>query len=145
MQNIFINLIFFVHFNSNRCFYINFDVLKRWDFVVVIYYIIENSNDKINYSRFIIQSIIFFSKLLNNVKQNYWFTKLKIIDIIWVVKRIRHMINSINKLFIVIYIDYFIIVLIFKQIILITFNIDKLNLRLIRVSQYLYYEIINKK
>ena len=48
------------------------------------------------------------------------------------------MIDFIKKSFIVIYIDYFIVVSIFKQIILITFNIDKLNLRLVRVSQYLF-------
>ena len=54
------------------------------------------------------------------------------------IKRIRHMINFIKKSFIVIYIDYFVVVLISRQIILITFNIDKLNLRLVRASQYLF-------
>ena len=29
LQNVFVNSIFLVHFNSNRCFYIDFDVLKR--------------------------------------------------------------------------------------------------------------------
>ena len=48
------------------------------------------------------------------------------------------MIDFIKKSFIVIYIDYFVIVSISKQIILITFNIDKLNLRFVRASQYLF-------
>ena len=42
-----------------------------------------------------------------------------------------------KKSLIVIYIDYFIIVLIFRQINLIISNITKFNLRLMRVSQYL--------
>ena len=47
------------------------------------------------------------------------------------------MIDFTRKLFIVIYINYFVVVLIFKEIILIIFNIDKLNLRFVRTSQYL--------
>ena len=48
------------------------------------------------------------------------------------------MIEFNRKSFIIIYIDYFAAISIFKQIILITFFIDKLNLRLIRASQYLF-------
>ena len=62
---------------------------------------------------------------------------MKIIEIVWVIKRIRYIIDFTRKSFIIIYIDYFVVVLIFKQIILIIFNIDKLNLRFIRASQYL--------
>ena len=54
------------------------------------------------------------------------------------IKQIRHIIDFIKKLFIVIYIDYFIVISILYQIILIMFNIDKLNLRLVRASQYLF-------
>ena len=48
------------------------------------------------------------------------------------------MIDFIKKSFIVIYIDYFVVVSISRQIILIIFNIDKLNLRFVRASQYLF-------
>ena len=51
------------------------------------------------------------------------------------IKRVRHMIDFIKNLFIIIYIDYFIVVLIIKQIISIIFNINKLNLRF---KQYLF-------
>ena len=54
------------------------------------------------------------------------------------IKRIRHMIDFIKKSFIVIYIDHFVVVSISRQIILIIFNIDKLNLRFVRASQYLF-------
>ena len=43
----------------------------------------------------------------------------------------------IKKSFIVIYIDYFIIVSTFRQINLIILNINRFNLRLMRASQYL--------
>ena len=47
------------------------------------------------------------------------------------------MMKFIKKSFIVIYINHFIIVLIFRQISLIISNINKFNLRLMRVFQYL--------
>ena len=47
------------------------------------------------------------------------------------------MMKFIKKSLIVIYIDYSIIVLIFRQINFIILNIKKFNLRLMRVSQYL--------
>ena len=67
LQNVFVNSIFLVYFDSNRRFYIDFDVSKRWDFVVMIYHIVENLNDNV-YSRFSIQSIFFLNKLLNDAK-----------------------------------------------------------------------------
>ena len=48
------------------------------------------------------------------------------------------MIEFSRKSSIIIYIDHFATISIFKQIILITSFIDKLNLRLIRASQYLF-------
>ena len=48
------------------------------------------------------------------------------------------MIKFNKKLFIIIYIDHFATILIFRQIILITSFIDKFNLRLVRASQYLF-------
>ena len=53
-------------------------------------------------------------------------------------KKIKHIIKSNRKFLIIIYIDYFIAIFIFKQIIFNNINIDKFNLRLIRVSQYLF-------
>ena len=137
LQDVFSISIFLVHFNSNRQFYIDFDVSKRWDFVVMIYHVVCDSSNSINVSRLNVQSILFLSKLLNNVEQNYWSTKLEVANIVWVIKRMRHLIDSIKKFSIIIYTNHSTTVLIFKQTTLITFNIDKLNFRLVRVSQYL--------
>ena len=46
---------------------------------------------------------------------------------------IRYIIEFNIKLLIIIYIDYFIVIFIFKQIIFNIVNIDKFNLRLIRI------------
>lgn len=48
------------------------------------------------------------------------------------------MIDFIKKSFTIIYIDHFVVVSIFKQITLTIFDTNKLNLRLVRVSQYLF-------
>ena len=52
-------------------------------------------------------------------------------------KKIRYIIKSTFRLFIIIYINYSTAVPISKQIILNINNINKLNLRLIRISQHL--------
>ena len=62
---------------------------------------------------------------------------MKIVDIIWILRKIRHFIESFNS-FIVIYIDYDVALNIIKQIIFsFFFSTNKLNFRLIRVSDYI--------
>ena len=53
-------------------------------------------------------------------------------------KRIRHIIKFIKSSSIIVYINYLTTIFIFKQTILTIINIDKLNLRLIQVSQYFF-------
>ena len=81
---------------------------------------------------------MFFSRCLNDVEKNYWSTKLKVVDIVWIIRKIRHMIESIEIFSIIIYIDHFVVVSISRQTTLTTFSSDKLNLRLVRASQYLF-------
>ena len=97
----------------------------------------DSSNDQF-YSRIVIQSIMFLNRCFNETKRNYWFIELKIVDIVWMMKKIRHMIELTNIFFTIIYIDHFVAVFIFRQITLITFNNDKLNLRFVRASQYFF-------
>ena len=53
-------------------------------------------------------------------------------------KKIKHIIESTKIFSTIIYIDHFVAVFIFRQITFITFNSDKLNLRLVRTSQYFF-------
>ena len=136
LKNVFREFIFLTHYDKKRKLFINLNASKSWNFVDMIYHINDDSiND--DFSRIKIQFIIFFNKYLNDVEKNYWFIELKIIEIIWIIRKIRHLIEFNECSSIIVYIDYFVVVLISRQISLITFNIDKLNLRLVRVSQYL--------
>ena len=80
---------------------------------------------------------MFLSRCLNTTEYNYWPTKLEIAEVVWVVKKIRHMIEFNLKPFVIVYTDHSAAVFISKQTTLNIINTDKLNLRLIRVSQYL--------
>ena len=137
LQNIFFNSIFLIHYDSERSLFVNFDAFKRWDFVVMIYHIADDSKNDI-FARTAVQSILFFNKLLNEAEINYWFIELKVADIVWIVKHIKHMIDSFKQSLTIIYIDHSAAVFIFRQTTLVTFNTNKLNLRLIRASQYLF-------
>ena len=88
-------------------------------------------------TRIDVQPIMFLSRCLNTAEYNYWPTKLEIADVVWVVKKIRHMIESSLKPPVIVYIDHSAAIFISKQTTLNIINTNKLNLRLIRVSQYL--------
>ena len=68
--------------------------------------------------------------------------KLKIINIVWVVKKVHHMIETVKHTMIV-YIDHFITVFIVWQFSLNTVNMKKLNLHLVCVSEYLQWFWLN--
>jgi hypothetical protein len=57
--------------------------------------------------------------------------------VVWVVRKIRHLIESSRKQPTIIFTDHAALAGIIKQTSLISFNTDKLNLRLVRASQYL--------
>ena len=138
LQIAFASSIFLIHFDRKRRLYIDLNASKQWDFATIVYHVLSDSFDDTSYSRTIIQFIMFLSRCLNEVKRNYWSIELKIIDIVWVIRKIRHMIKSIEIFSIIIYTNHFAIVFINRQTILTTFNSDKLNLRFVRVSQYLF-------
>ena len=79
---------------------------------------------------------MFLSRLISSTKSRYWFTKLKIADLIWVFRKIRHLIES-SKTFDIVYTDHEATLTIAKQTSFTTSSIDKLNLRLIRISEYI--------
>ena len=108
---------------------------RSWEYVDMIYHVESDSND--DFSRIKIQFIMFLNKCFIDVEKNYWSTKLKIVDIIWIIRKIRHMIENNECSSTIIYIHHFVAILISRQINFITSNIDKFNLRFIRASQYL--------
>ena len=150
---------FLSHYDSNRPLFIDLDASKVFGFAAIIYHlksdkIAENSSNnsakKIaenspsnnaskgaqKTARTDVQPIMFLSRSLNTAEHNYWPTELEIAGIVWVVKKVRHMVEA-NKQPTIIYTDHAAAIPISKQTNLTTSSTDKLNLRLIRASQYL--------
>lgn len=90
--------------------------------------------DKID--RLSVQFILFLSKMLIEFEKRYWSTKLEIVALVWMIKKIRHMIEIAIKI-IVIFTNYFASTSIARQTSLTFNNTDKLNLKLIRAFAYL--------
>ena len=88
------------------------------------------------------QLIFFLSKLLTDAEIWYWFTELKIVCLVWIIKKIHHMINEFLAEMIV-WINHFTIIQIMKQMILFSSFMNKLNLCLVRASQYCFQFCIN--
>ena len=89
-----------------------------------------------------IEFIFFFSKLFTDAEIWYWSTELKIVCLIWIIKKIHHIINKF-LIDIMIWIDHSATIQIMKQMMLISSFIDKLNLYLVRILQYCFQFHIN--
>ena len=129
---------YFVHSNIKRQFFIDLDVSKKFDFEIMLYYVKKvyfNSNDKY-FLRHAIELVLFFSRFLIDAKTRYWFTELEIANIVWILKKIRHIIEiSFDKT--IVYIDHDSALDIVAQTTMTIISIDKLNLRLIRAFDYI--------
>jgi RNase H-like domain found in reverse transcriptase/Integrase zinc binding domain len=105
-------------------------------FGVMIYHVEDwDSNNITPIPREKIKPILFLSKILTLTESKYGPSELEIACLIWTVRRIKHMIEAAKKT--IIYTDHASNVLIVLQTTLRTANVDKLNPRLIRASQYL--------
>ena len=83
-----------------------------------------------------VEPILFLSKLLNEVETRYWLIELELARLMWVIRKIRYMVETLEKPT-RIYTDHVTIVGIVRQSSLNTISIEKFNLRLIRASKYL--------
>ena len=83
-----------------------------------------------------IEPILFLSKLLNDAEKQYWPTELEVTGLVWTIRKIRHMVESTDHPTIV-YTDHAATLGIVKQTNLNTVSVEKLNLRLVRASEYL--------
>ena len=106
LQKIFISSIFLTHYNKLRRLYVDLNAFKQWSFAAMIYHVLNNFSDDITFSRIAMQSIMFLNKCFNDVERNYWFIELKITDIVWIIKKIRYMVESIEMSSIIVYIDH---------------------------------------
>ena len=98
--------IYLIHHDLDRQLYVNLDASKKFEFEAIIYHVAE---DKVKFeyylSRFVIKSMLFLSRLLNSTKTRYWLIELEFADVVWVLKKIKYLIESFILL-IVIYTDH---------------------------------------
>ena len=111
------------------------NTLKEFSFRAYVYHI-KDSHGLITDQKSM-KSILFLNKTLANTKTHYWLTELEVTDLVWLIQKICYMLKLAEKLTIV-YTDHFIILDIVCQfsLILIT-SIDKINLQLVCISEYL--------
>jgi hypothetical protein len=137
LQKDLIKTIFLMHFDKNKWLWIDLDEFKEFDFEVIVFYVIKKFSKETWSIKNDIQLIMFLSKLLTTAERNYWSTELETTNLIWIIKKIRHLIQS-SKKSMIIQTDHVVIVNICKQTSIINTNfVMKMNLRLIRVSQFL--------
>ena len=129
---------FLIYFEAMKSTFIDVDVSKEKKFEIMIFHVQNNfeENDIIIIKNEI-QFIMFFSKILIDAETRYWLIELKMIEVVWIVKKICHMIESCRKSSMIIFIDHAVTADLIKQIFLTTFNTNKLNLRFVRAFQFL--------
>ena len=127
-----------VHFDPSRTLWIDLDASKEFGFGAVVFHVKRDAKfDKGWPSRMDVEPIMFLSRLLAQAERNYWPTELEIAGIVWVLKKVRHMIES-SKQAVRIQTDHSAIVDIMKQSSIVsTTSTMRMNTRLIRASQFL--------
>ena len=100
-------LSYLVHSNVNRQLFVDLNVNTEFDFETMLYYLKETYLQKTfadhkEYSpRHAIESILFLSRLITLVESRYWSTKLELARIVWVLKKMRHIVKVFFRLIIV--------------------------------------------
>lgn len=133
LQRLFEKPTFLAHFDPAKRLYIDIDVSKQYGFGGVVYHVDGDPIDMAEIQQQKICPILFLSKLLTPAERKYWPTELETAALVWVVRKMRHMIETSGQTkTTVIFTDHSATTTIAKQTHLTTtVNIDKLNLRLI--------------
>lgn len=107
LKNVFSVSTFLAYFNSKRQLYIDLNAFKTWDFAFMIYHVKDFVVDNTKLiSRIFVELILFLSRMLNTAEANYWLTELEVANIVWIIKRVRHLIDFTDVSSIIIYIDH---------------------------------------
>ncbi len=125
-----------VHFDSKKVLFIDVDSSKAGGIGAMVYHVDgEIPGGKEYPQRKSIQPILFLSRLLKDAETRYWPTEMELAGVVWVLTKIRHMVDTAPKT--IIYTDHGAALGIAKQTTLTTSSTDKLNLRLVRASDYI--------
>ena len=131
------NAFILIHFNSKKVLWIDLNEFKEHEFEIIIFHFRNELSQNVTLLRIQIKSIMFFSRLLISVERNYWSIELKMTVLIWIIKKVRHLIKF-SKFLVIIQIDHLVTIDICKQKFITNTNFFiRSNIRLVRVSQYL--------
>lgn len=130
---------YLVHYNPVRQLYADIDSSKETGMGAMIYHVKDkDSSVKAgDYpARSNVEPIIFLSRLLTSAETRYWPTELELAGLVWVIRKIRHLIET-SQAATIFYTDHGAALGIARQTTLSTSSTDKLNLRLMRASDYI--------
>ena len=142
LQGLFSRPTMLSHFDPKRQLYIDLNMFKEFSFGAHIYHCRTDqpseastiSTEKIKQKE--MESIMFLSCLLTDAETHYWLTELEIAGLVWVIKKVHHMVETTMKTTIV-YTDHSATLTIVRQSSLSTTLVEKLNLCLVQASEYL--------
>ena len=128
-----------VHHNANKTLWIDLDASKEFGFGAVAFH--TTGDDVLPEGKWpsstLMQPILFLSRLLTVAKKNYWPTELEIAGFLWVIKKLRHLVESLRAS-VVIQTDHTAILDIIQQSpIILTSSTMRMNVRLVKASQFL--------
>ena len=106
LQEAFAKPTFLTYFDPQRKLFIDLDSSKSWGFAGMLYHVDGEWDPEKPISRTAVRPIMFLSKSLNKAEANYWPTELEIAGIVWVVRKVRHMIESPKQPPTIIYTDH---------------------------------------
>jgi hypothetical protein len=114
------------HANMKKQLYEDVDVSKEFEINVMIYHLKDETSFTTYSFKSNILFILFLNRQLKSAEKNYWSTELEIADIVFIIRKIRHMIESFKKS-IIIFTDHEFALNIVKQTSLVITSIDRLN------------------
>ena len=139
LQKIISHSFILYHFNVDKSFWIDLNTFKKFEIKIIIFHLkneIKLEKEKWSF-RTSILSVLFFSRQLTAAKRNYWSTELKTFELMWTIKKIKHFIQSSHHR-VIIQTDHQTIVDICEQILITSINLTlRMNIRLIKASQFL--------
>ena len=151
LQQLFSSPTILTHYDPKRQLYIDMDSSKEGGHGAYAYHtsdkmkVPKEGNAKVKRGEVMvnpppkqktIQPILFLSRELTDVEMKYWPTEMEIAGLVWVVRKLRHIIET-ALIPVIIYTDHSSTCQIVRQSSLNTVSVEKSNLKLIRSSEYL--------
>ena len=127
-----------MYHNPDKVLWIDLNASKEFGFGAVAFHDTEGSSLPEGRwpSRTSMQPILFLSRLLTQAEKNYWPTELEIAGFVWVIKKLRHLVES-SRAKVIIQTDHTAILDIMQQSsITSTSSTMRMNVRLVRASQF---------